>query len=121
MNAKYSFPWEREAMRGCPLPEGLPSHEQMSYLALRQVYRDYYAKAISRDAASREKRSIVQTAKEEARSREFSDKLTRKHFEILKGTELAASACRKNPTLENTLRLCDVIVGLKVMELRDEH
>lgn len=35
---------------------------------------------------------------------------------IWKETELAASACRKDPTPENALRLCDVLVGLGFKE-----
>ena len=46
----------------------------------------------------------------------FADKLTRHHVRVLKDSEAARSAYRKNPTPENALRLCDVLDGLERME-----
>lgn len=42
-------------MRGEELPDGLSLPDQMAYTALRNTYRAYYDKTISRDAAAAEK------------------------------------------------------------------
>ena len=55
MSTGFSFPWEKAAMRGEELPDGLSLPDQMAYTALRNTYRAYYDKTISRDAAAAEK------------------------------------------------------------------
>ena len=54
MSTGFSFPWEKAAMRGEELPDGLSLPDQMAYTALRNTYRAYYDKTISRDAAAAE-------------------------------------------------------------------
>lgn len=55
MSGELAFPWEREAMRGEEMPEGLSFPDQMAYTTLRNVYQAYYNKIISRDVAAAEK------------------------------------------------------------------
>ncbi len=43
------------------------------------------------------------------------DKLCRYHSRLLRDTEAAKTACRKYPTPENAMRLCNVLDGLEVM------
>lgn len=45
-------------MRGEELPDGLSLPDQMAYTALRNTYRAYYDKTISRDAAA-DRKSVV--------------------------------------------------------------
>ena len=52
------LPFERAAMRGDPMPEGLRIYEQAAYQALRYLYAMYHRKAISREDAAREKKLI---------------------------------------------------------------
>ena len=47
MSTGFSFPWEKAAMRGEELPDGLSLPDQMAYTALRNTYRAYYDKTIS--------------------------------------------------------------------------
>lgn len=108
----FTFPWEGEAIRGGPLPEGLGLPDQLAYLSLRQIYRSYREEAISREEAVREKRLVRRSWEQAAGALAFSDRLTRRHAQILRGTEAAKTACRKGPTVENALRLCDVLDGL---------
>lgn len=42
----------------------------------------------------------------------FGEKLATQRSAILRGTELAKTACRTNPTPENAVRLCNVLDGL---------
>lgn len=51
MSTGFTFPWEKAAMHGEELPEGLSLPDQMAYTCLRNIYFLYYNKTISRDQA----------------------------------------------------------------------
>ena len=112
----FEFPWERAAMRGDEMPDGLALPDQMAYTALRNIYSAYNSKALSREAARLEKRRLVRQYENVKESWAFWEKLSRHHTKILKESEAAKNACRKNPTPENALLLCDVMDGLRFME-----
>ena len=85
---------------------------QMAYIALRNTYRAYYDKTISRDAAAAEKQQI-RLAWERAVSRAaFDQRLTTYHVKVIRETEAAKNAFRKDPTPANALRLCNAMDGL---------
>lgn len=110
---EYAFPWEREAMQGAEMPDGLSIHDQMAYISLRTLYHDYHEKRLDRAMASAEKWRIVgawQRAKDTA---EFQRKLAFFSARVFKDTEAAKTAVRKNPSPENAIRLCNVIDGLE--------
>ena len=112
MSTGFSFPWEKAAMRGEELPDGLSLPDQMAYTALRNTYRAYYDKTISRDAAAAEKQQI-RLAWERAVSRAaFDQRLTTYHMKVIRETEAAKNAFRKDPTPANALRLCNAMDGL---------
>lgn len=50
---------ERKAMAGYSMPEGLPQPEQLLYLSLRILYREYRAGVISRAEAKKEKSMLL--------------------------------------------------------------
>ena len=76
-------------MRGEELPDGLSLPDQMAYTALRNTYRAYYDKTISRDAAAAEKQRI-RLAWERAVSRAaFDQRLTTYHVKVIRETEAA--------------------------------
>ena len=52
MSTGFTFPWEKAAMHGEELPEGLSLPDQMAYTCLRNIYFLYYNTTISRDQAS---------------------------------------------------------------------
>ena len=109
----YAFPWEREAMRGAEMPDGLSIHDQMAYTSLRTLYHDFHEKRLSREMASAEKRRILAAWDKAKRTAEFDHKLTFFHARLYKDTELAKTAVRKDPCPENALRLCNVLDGLE--------
>ena len=109
----YAFPWEREAMRGAEMPDGLSIHDQMAYTSLRTLYHDFHEKRLSRETASAEKRRILAAWGKAKRTAEFDRKLTFFHARLYKDTELAKTAVRKDPSPENALRLCNVLDGLE--------
>lgn len=109
-----SFPWEREAMQGAELPDGLSVYDQMAFISMRTLYHDYREKRLNRAAASAEKRRIFGAWDRAKRTAEFERKLAFFHARLCKDTEGAKTAVRKDPSPENALRLCNVLDGLKV-------
>lgn len=50
---------ERKAMAGEMLPEDLPQPQQLLFLSLRSLYREYRNNVISRDEAKKEKGKLL--------------------------------------------------------------
>ena len=109
----YTFPWEREAMQGAEIPEGLSIYDQMAYISLRTLYHDYYEKRLNRTTASAEKRRIFGAWDKAKSTAEFERKLAFFHARLYKDTEMAKTAVRKDPSPENASRLCNVLDGLE--------
>lgn len=112
MSTGFSFPWEQAAMRGDEMPDGLSLPDQLAYTAMRNIYLSYHNKIISRDAAAAEKRRIRKEYERAVEQLAFADKLAEHRARQLRDTEKARTACRKNPTPENTARLCNILDGL---------
>ena len=53
------FTFEREAMQGNPLPQGLDIADSCLYVALKNLYAMYRNKLISRKDATAEKRRLI--------------------------------------------------------------
>lgn len=51
---------ERTAAAGHALPNGLRPPEQLLFLSLRHIYRDFYADLLTREQAHREKEQVMQ-------------------------------------------------------------
>ena len=70
------LPFERAALRGDPMPEGMALYEQAAFQALRGLYALYRRGGISREDAAREKEKILEAYRQEeadwARSREIT-------------------------------------------------
>lgn len=99
-------------MHGEELPEGLSLPDQMAYTCLRNIYSLYYKKTISRDRAAAEKQRVRVQWEKATGAMEFDKKLAAHQAKVIRDTEAAKTACRKNPTPENALRLCNAIDGL---------
>lgn len=112
MSTGFSFPWEKAAMHGEELPEGLSLPDQMAYTCLRNIYSLYYKKTISRDRAAAEKQRVRVQWEKATGAMEFDKKLAIHQAIVIRDTEAAKTACRKDPTPENALRLCNAIDGL---------
>ena len=112
MSGELSFPYEREAMHGDEMPDGLTLYDQAAFQALRCLYKSYYAKTIDRDTASREKRMIRKALNDEISTTDYQRGLAFHQAEVARLTESAKVACRKDPTPENALQLIRVLDGL---------
>lgn len=104
------LPWEKDAMAGLEMPDGLSYPDQILYLELRMLYRQYYQKIIDRETATKEKKKLL----DEYKVYQFREELEKQWVEIIRLTELARAEYRKNPCHENAMKLIDVIEGKKL-------
>ena len=101
------LPWEKDAMAGLEMPDGLSYPDQILYLSLRMLYRQYYQKIIDRETATKEKKKLL----DEYKVYQFREELEKQWVEIIRLTELARAEYRKNPCHENAMKLIDIIEG----------
>ena len=104
------LPWEKDAMAGLEMPDGLSYPDQILYLSLRMLYRQYYQKAIDREMATKEKKKLLH----EYKCYKYQDEIGTEWVEIIRLTELARAEYRKNPCHENAMKLIDIIEGKKL-------
>ena len=107
------FAWEREAATGMPMPPCLPTSEQKAFQAIAYLYARFNIKSITREQASSDKARIKASLKDEIEVEKFQDNLAYQREMVLRQSEMAKIACRKNPTSENALALCDVIDAIQ--------
>ena len=101
------LPWEKDAMAGIEMPNGLSYPDQILYLELRMLYNQYYQKVIDRDTATKEKKKLL----DEYRVNQFREEMGKQWVEVTRLTELARSDYRKNPCHENAMKLIEIIEG----------
>ena len=92
------------------MPNGLSYPDQILYLSLRMLYRQYYQKIIDRETATKEKKKLL----DEYKIYQFREELEKQWVEIIRLTELARAEYRKNPCHENAMKLIDIIEGKKL-------
>ena len=102
--------WEKDAMAGLEMPDCLSYPDQILYLSLRMLYRQYYQKIIDRETATKEKKKLL----DEYKVYQFREELEKQWVEIIRLTELARAEYRKNPCHENAMKLIDIIEGKKL-------
>ena len=96
------FTFEREAMQGKPLPQGLDIADSCLYVALKNLYAMYQNKLISRKDATEEKRRLVYNWTTDKAKIEFLNR----DSESLKNKIAAASEDYKNnPCVETAEKL----------------
>lgn len=104
------LPWEKDAMAGLEMPDGLSYPDQILYLELRMLYRQYYQKIIDRETAKKEKKKLL----DEYRCYQYREEMGNHWVEIIRLTDLARCDYKKNRTLENADRLIEIIEGKKL-------
>lgn len=117
VRGQWDFPFEREAAQNLPPPEGLSLADLMAYSGLRNIYRAFRAGDISRDRAREEKRQLRREWEKAKEAEALERKLLDYHVRLIRGTELAIIRCRKDPTAENALYLCNVLDGFERPEV----
>lgn len=105
------FPFERAAMRGDPMPEGLRIYEQAAFQALRHLYAMYHRKAISREEAAREKKLIRFQYDRAKADFETNRKNILQNAGMWKKIEEAANRFGRERTLENAEAFVRAVYG----------
>ena len=103
------LPWEKDAMAGLEMPDGLSYPDQILYLELRMLYHQYYQKVIHRDTATKEKKKLL----DEYRINKFREEIGKQWVEVARLTEIARADYRKNPCNENAMKMIEIIEGRK--------
>jgi hypothetical protein len=104
------LPWEKDAMAGLDMPDGLSYSDQILYLSLRMLYAQYFKKVIDRETATKEKRKLL----DEYKIYQFREDMGKEWVEVIRLTELARADYRKDPCHENAMKLIDIIEGKKL-------
>ena len=103
------LPYEKVAMSGGEMPEGMEYPDQILFLELRLLYDSYKRKMIDREAATQEKVELLRTYE----AYKIVDNMGKVWVEQIKRTELARAEYRKNKTIENADKLLDCVEGGK--------
>lgn len=99
--------YERDAMAGKPMPNGLEYPDQILYMELTLLYERYKKGLVDREVAKCEKMELLKTYEAIKIVYDYE----KEWVKMKKVTELARAECRKNPSYENTMRLIDAIEG----------
>lgn len=102
--------YEKAACDGREMPDGLSYPDQILFLELRTLYAQHRAGVIDKDTAIREKKKLLETYKQH----QFVEAMGKEWVEVIKVTELARAAYRKDRTLENADKLILILEGRKV-------
>lgn len=105
-----TLPYEKAAMSGDEMPDGLKYPDQVLFLELRMLYDQVKRGIISRDTAILEKKKLL----DEYRIYKFNEQMGEEWTAQIKATELARAAYRKDRTLENADKLVALLEGRKM-------
>ena len=96
------FPFERDAMKGEPLPKGLDIADGCLYISLKNLYAMYKKGLISRKDAKEEKKRLIYNWQTDKSKLDF---LNRESEALKTKIEKASQEYRENPTIENADKL----------------
>lgn len=114
MMANFTYPYERAAMRGEEMPDGLDMVDQLNFLCLRSLYGQVHSGTIDRATGSREKGRLIYQRNLWERKLMLQERMVRRSAELFRSVELAANAYAKERTLENADRLYHALYGIEV-------
>jgi hypothetical protein len=104
------LPYERIAMAGGEMPDGLKWYDQQMFLNLRLLYFQYIKGIIDRSTATTEKAKLLR----EWESQKWLDGQTWDIAKKIAKTEKARQEYRKNRTLENADEIIFAFEGVPV-------
>ena len=110
---------ERAAMRGEPMPQGLPYTDQLYFLGLSRIYDRYRAGYITREQGAADKKQL-EGERNKINSRwALEDKLRRASAPFFIGVERALSTYQRGRSLENADALARAVNGLLPQEVTE--
>lgn len=110
---ELKFPWERQAMNGEEMPDGLSLEEQLAYQALAHLYGRYRMKLINRERGRAEKGKIAHALNCRKQKEDMSRRLAEYHTQLIKALEGAANDYAKSRTLEAADRMYQAVYGMR--------
>lgn len=109
---QLDFPFEREAMRSAPMPDGLDElTDQLAYQALAHLYARYNLKKLDRDTASADKRKILSAWKKQKSLDEHNKRMSDHHTRVMMGIESCANTYRKAKSPEEAIQAANGILS----------
>lgn len=109
-NTLPELPYERIAMAGGEMPDGLEWFDRTLFLQLRMLYHQHKTGIVDRETASREKRRLLIDRDFQI----FQDNYTKDVAKMISKTEGARQTYRKNRTLENADAIILAFEGVPV-------
>lgn len=106
---EFAVDWEQSAMRGEPMPEGLPLEEQLAYQAMAYLYARFRLKAVTREMGAEEKGRILYELERNRRLLQVKKNLVRCSVEMVRAVEAAANSYSRERTVENGDRLYEAL------------
>lgn len=103
------LPYEKIAMAGGSMPDGLEYPDQILFLSLRLLYDSYRRKLIDRESATREKVELLRTYE----ANRIGENAVKECADLIRRTELARAAYRKDKTIENADKMLACVEGGK--------
>ena len=103
------LPYEKIAMSGGEMPEGMEYPDQILFLELRLLYDSYKRKLIDRDTATQEKVELLRTYE----AHKIVERMGKVWVDQIRRTELARAEYRKDKTIENADKLLACVEGGK--------
>ena len=103
------FEFEREAMQGKPLSQGLDIADSCLYVALKNLYAMYRNKLVSRKDATEEKRRLIYNWTTDNAKIEF---LNRESEALRDKIGTASEEYKNNPCIETADKLYDAFYNL---------
>lgn len=109
-STNVTLPYEKTAMNGEDMPDGLEYPDQILFLQLRMLYEQLKRGVVDRETALQEKKQLLT----EYQAHQLNWKMCDKWCETIRNTELARAEFRKNPSLEAAEKLVAAIEGRKL-------
>jgi hypothetical protein len=109
-NALTELPYERIAMAGGEMPDGLEWYDRQIFLQLRMLYHQFKQGIVDRPTASREKAKMLR----DYSLNKTQQELTADFARTIRKTEDARVAYRNNRTLENADAIILAFEGVPV-------
>lgn len=107
-----TFPFERAAMMGDPMPEGLTLEDQLAFQALAALYARYHMGILDKDAGKADKLKIKAEYDKRKRQAENNRLLAQSCARLWTELELAACEYAKSKSIEAADRMYGVVYGL---------
>jgi hypothetical protein len=106
------LPYERAAMQGEPMPDGLEYPDQCLYQSLRLLYQNFRAGTIDKETGKIEKGKMVYERDRIERKLRTKEKIVQKSVEMINAAERYGCMYAKERTLENADKLYHALYGI---------